>query len=86
MFDPRMGQLGQPRVNLTGTIERATLEGDKVKIENIAFDKAGAELIVATKFDTVARLEARKASLEAEAANIGKILDAVSISVAEEVK
>ena len=71
-------QLGQPKISLAGTVERATaLEDGKVKIENVAYDKDGNELVIATAIDTVENLAKKKAAYEANAAKVGALLEQI---------
>ena len=68
----------QPRINLIGTEERASIiENNEVLIENIAYDKNGNEIIVATRVETLAMLESRKSALETQLTQLNSILSKI---------
>lgn len=56
-------QMAQPKIDLSGTTERITKDGVNVKIENVAYDKEGKEIVVRTIDETVEGLEKRKEAL-----------------------
>lgn len=69
-------QMAQPKIDLSGTTERITKDGSLVKIENVAYDKDGKEIVVRTIDETVEGLLKRKELLEKQKADVVARIDA----------